>query len=195
MARFALQEGADHPARLFAVQEKPLENEGVSLLRLEFEIFRLLERNKLKSTGMIACRDLAIGQRAEMVGDAGVRRYANALNVAYPNRIQAWLNLEKLKPWVRIQFGPRSSVDHRNSFAGVFPFDPSNFQVVDFPYDLSLEWVTTGEAAKALCFDENKIRRLVKKHEHFHGSELVRRTGGNHRRINLALLRNLLPNR
>jgi hypothetical protein len=76
MARFAFQESAEHPARLFAVRKKPLENERLSLLRLEFEIFRLLERNKLKSTGMIACRDLAIGTPAEMAADPGVRRYA-----------------------------------------------------------------------------------------------------------------------
>jgi hypothetical protein len=112
----------------------------------------------------------------------------------YPNRVQAWLNLEKVKPWVRIEFGPRNPVDHRNSFAGIFAFDSAIFQIIDFPYDLSLEWVTSGKAAKALGRHINKIRRLVKKHEPFHGGELVRRTEGNHRIINLPLIRNLLLN-
>jgi hypothetical protein len=194
VARFSLQEGAEHPARLFAIRKKPLENELVSLLRLEFEIFRLLERNKLKSTGMIACRDLAIGNHAELANDPGVRRYADALNVTFPNRLQAWLNLEKLRPWVKIEFGPRSPVDHRNSFAGVFAFDSARFQVIDYPYDLSLEWITAGQASKALGVSVSTIHRLITKHEPFHGGELVRRTGGEHRRINLPLLRNLVPN-
>jgi hypothetical protein len=194
MARFAIREGAEHPARLFAVRKKPLENELVSLLRLEFEIFRMLERNKLKSTGMIACRDLAVGNHAELANDPGFLRYAHALNVACSNRPSAWLNLQMLKPWVRIEFGPRNPLDHRNSFAAIFSFEPANFQIVDYPYDLSLEWITAGQASKALGVSVSTIHRLISKHEPFHGGELVRRTSGEHRRINLPLLRNLIPN-
>jgi hypothetical protein len=91
-------------------------------------------------------------------------------------------------------FGPKNSVDHRNSFAAVFPFDPEDCQIIDFPYDLSIDWITAGQASKALGFSVSKIHRLIAKHEPFHGSELVQLTDGKHRRINLPLLRNLLRN-
>ncbi|HMO85679.1 MAG TPA: hypothetical protein PKC18_12260, partial [Lacipirellulaceae bacterium] len=141
----------------------------------------------------VARGGLAIGERGELGAAGGAQRDVKALHVKHAANINAWLNLEQRKPWVLIEFGPRSPVDHRNSFAALLPFDPARFQILDYPYDLSLDWVKTGEAAKALRCSENTIRRLVSKHEPVHGSELVRRTAGNQRSINLKLLRNLLP--
>ena len=193
MARHRFQLGVKHPARLSAVWLKPLENERTHLLRFEFEIFREMNGGLLKSTGKIACRDIAINSSSNVGADRGVRRYAQALKVGRPERLEDWLGLTDRQPWVHIGFGPRDSRDQRNSFDEISPFDHTNYRVIDFPYDLSLEWVTAGQAARQLSISPSTVRRIVRRFEPMHGGELVRRTEGGHRRINLALLRNLLP--
>ena len=82
MARSAFLLGVKHPARLRAVRRKPLENKRTELLRLEFEIFRQIGADRLKSTGKIASRDIAIGRSTTAVVDPGVKRYAQSAHRA-----------------------------------------------------------------------------------------------------------------
>lgn len=176
-----------------SVRERPLENQRSHLLRLEFEIFKPDGARRLKSTGAIACRDIALGSLAETEVDPGVQRYATAMCVQRWMRLDSWLELHIRRPWVEITFGPTDKRDHRNPFVSIVPFDGSAFDAIEFPYELQAEWVKVGQAAVQLKRSESTIRRLVDERELEYGGELVRRSSGNQRWINLDLLRNLIP--
>jgi hypothetical protein len=206
MSRNRFEPGRRYPARLFAVQRKPLENERYVLLRLEFELFseRRDERpvgtgkgevaaaRELVSTGKIACRDIVLGPGVDPAADAGLAYYVAALGVKQPQQVESWLGLRRGDRWVEIVFGAVESADFRNPFASLAPFDPAGCRVTEYDYDLDREWVPPAQAARSLRTSESTIRRLVARHEPEHGAQLVRRTTGNHRRINLPLLRNLI---
>jgi hypothetical protein len=192
MARYTFTVGKRYPARLHTVWEKPLENERLQLLRLEFEVFLESEPDRLSATGKIACRDLAVGRGIDLTSDPGVMPFVNALGVRNPNRLADWLALNEDKNrWVAIEFGPSNQLDQRNEFFSIRPFDPAGRQVGEYDFDLHSQWVSPQTAADDLGLSASTVRRLVAQHEPEWGANLVRRTQGAHRRINLYLLRNV----
>ena len=194
MARYRFREGKTYAARLLGARERPIENSdvsGVRLLRLEFEVFELDEtQSLLTSYGKIACRDIVLGRAVEPTRDSSVMLYANALRVDDPSNVEEWLHRGGRPVWANIVFGPKGP-DLRNSFARIFAFDADGWQVQHYDYDLDKEWFRVAEAADDLGCSESTIRRRVDEFERIWGTELVRRTEGNQRRIRLSLLRNL----
>ncbi|MCU0982299.1 MAG: hypothetical protein MUF25_24345, partial [Pirellulaceae bacterium] len=97
MVRNAFREGRPYAARLLRVCQRPIENDprcGFCLLRLEFEIFLVLDTEPvLASTGKIACRDLVVGPAVDVSRDASLVAYVDALRVRKPSNIAEWLNL------------------------------------------------------------------------------------------------------
>jgi len=194
MARYKFREGKTYAARLQGIHERPIENSrvsGVRLLRLEFEVFEQIEtKSLLSSTGKIACRDIVVGRAVEPSRDSSVTAYALALRVPKPSSVTQWLQVSDRQAWVKIVFGAKGP-DMRNSFDAIFPFDAEGWQVQPYDYNLDKEWVAVSEAGDDLGCSESTIRRRVDEFERIWGTELVRRTEGNQRRIRLSLLRNL----
>lgn len=194
MARYKFREGKSYAARLQGAHERPIENSdvsGVRLLRLEFEVFEQIPTKLLlSSTGKIACRDIVVGRAVDPSRDSSVAAYALALRVRKPSSLKEWLNLSGKPAWVNIVFGAKGA-DLRNSFEAIFPFDAQDWQVLPYDYNLDKEWVTVLEAADDLGCSESTMRRRADEFEIDWGPELTKRTEGNHRRINLPLLRNL----
>jgi hypothetical protein len=195
MARYQFTVGKAYPARVHAVWEKPLENAHLKLLRLEFEVFVESGPERLSATGKVACRDLAVGRGVDLTSDPGVMPFVIALRVRNPNRAADWLALNDADHWTVIEFGASNSLDHRNEIHSIHPFDPTGRQISEYDLDLHQEWVETQVVADDLDKSTSTIRRLVAQHEPEWGANLVRRTKGAHRRINLRLLRNLLDER
>ncbi len=194
MTRYRFETGKWFPARLHAVLLKPIENRLVSLLRLEFEVFQLFEvGRRLKSTGKIACRDLAVGSGLEVDRDPGTMPFVSALGISNADDLKSWLGLIKRRPWVNVEFGEVDPRDSRTEFRGILPFEINGWQLSEYNYDRTDQWVTVGAAATDLGISPATIRRLIEQHADEFGNELVRRTHGNHRRIHLRLLQNLLP--
>lgn len=192
IARYAFTVGKRFPARLHAVWEKPLENAQLKLLRLEFEVFVEVEPRRLSATGKIACRDLVVGGGMDLSSDPGVMPFVAALRIKNPNRRHDWLALIGTNHWVAIEFGAVNELDQRNEFHSIYPFDPADRLICEYDFDLHRQWVTPQEAADDLGNSQSTVRRLVAQHEGEWGGQLVRRTLGGHRRINLYLLRNLI---
>lgn len=194
MARYKFREGKTYAGRLQGVRERPIENSrvsGVHLLRLEFEVFEQIEpKLLLSSTGKIACRDIVVGRGVEPTRDSSVMAYVHAVRIRFPAKVKDWLRLNGKTVWVNIVFGAKGP-DLRNSFERISAFDAHGWQVRPYDYNLDKEWFTVSEAADDLGCSQATIRRRVGEAEPIWGAELVRRTEGNHRRINLALLRNL----
>ena len=194
MARYKFREGKTYAARLHGAHERPIENSDVSrvrLLRLEFEVFEQIPTKLLlSSTGKIACRDIVVGRAVDPSRDSSVAAYALALRVGKATSLTEWLNLSNKRVWVNIVFGAKGA-DLRNTFEAIFPFDAQDWQVLPYDYNLDKEWVTVIEAADDLGCSESTMRRRVDEFEVVWGPDLTKRTEGNHRRINLPLLRNL----
>jgi len=194
VARYKFREGKTYAARLQGVHERPIENSDVSgfrLLRLEFEVFEQIEtKSLLSSTGKIACRDIVVGPAVDPSRDSSVTAYAIALRVRKSSSVTEWLRIPGQHVWVTIVFGAKGA-DLRNSFKAIFPFDARAWQVLPYDYNLDKEWVSVLEAADDLGCSESTIRRRVDEFKLVWGAELARRTEGNHRRVNLPLLRNL----
>ena len=149
MPRDIYRIGVPYPARLLTAKKRPIENQNgaISLVRLEFEIFQVFERGRqLRSTGQIACRDLVLWPGA--ADDFGVAPFAMALSVRDVCNPAAWSARAKQNAWVEIVFGPLDDRDVRNHFAEIRQFLPGGYTVVAYAYELSKQWVTTGEAAK-----------------------------------------------
>ncbi len=195
MARYPFREGRKYVGRLQGVRERPIENSkssGFRLLRLEFEIFDLLDsQHTLTSTGHIACRDIIAGPGVDATRDASIAAYAGALRLRNASRVSQWLELPGGMIWVSITFGGLGPLDLRNTFKAIFPFDAESWTVREYGRSLDKESVSVSEAADDLGCSENTIRRKLKQLELEWGEKLVWRSGGNHRRIRLALLRNL----
>jgi len=192
MARYQFTQGKEYAARVHAVWEKPVENTGLSLVRLEFEVFQFLDGGKLSSMGKIACRDVIVGPAIDNGRDAGVGPFFVALGISHPNTPADWLALNNRRPWVTLVFGPVGHKDERNAFVRIFSLDARKYQVVEHDYALDADWVTVAEAADDLECSPSTLRRRVAEMEPEFGERLVRRTPGGHRRINVRLLRNLM---
>jgi hypothetical protein len=193
MSRYEFTPGKEYAAKLCNVTERPVENKNLALVRLEFEIYTFLEERNLDSTGKIACRDIIVGTGANIKGDASVWPFIEALAVRSPDTVNGWLalSLRKPKPWVKIIFGSVDKSDERNPFVSICRFDTAGFAITEYNYDLVEDWVTVSAAARALRKSMSTVRRMIKSYEGEFGRRLVRRTKGNHRRINIRLLRNL----
>jgi hypothetical protein len=183
-----------YAARLLGVRERTIENSdvsGVRLLRLEFEIFEQDDtQSLLASYGKIACRDIVVGRAVKATRDPSVMVYANALRIGKASNVEEWLHRNDTAVWVNIVFGAKGP-DLRNSFETISAFDADGWQVQQYDYDLDQEWFRVAEAADDLGCSESTIRRRVDEFERIWGTELVRRTEGNQRRIRLSLLRDL----
>lgn len=197
MARYRFREGVKYGACLRCVLERSIENSaasGLRLLRLEFEVFTADEpRRILSSTGNVACRDLVVGPAVDASRDSSLVAYADAVRVRNPDSAAEWLSLNDESRWVQIVFGPVSQTDLRNSFQDILPLDLAGWSVREYRYDLDKAWVTVARAARDLKCSESSIRRRVLEFEPIWGAQLILRTAGKHRRINLPLLRNLWP--
>ena len=192
MARFPFSQDHACPARLFTVRRKPAENSRAKLIRLEFEVFTVQEPRMLISTGKVACRDLILGQGVDLLSDGGTMPYIHALRLRAPNKLDSWLRLEARHPWVSIVFGPIDKAnDNRNSFAEIRLFDAAGYQIREYDYDLDKHWVRIGQAARSLRTSQSTVRRRVTVWQTTWGEDLVRRTPGGHRFLNIRLLRNL----
>ncbi len=172
-----------------------IENEshgGLHLLRLEFEILLILDTPPaVSSSGKIACRDLVVGPAVDVSRDASLTAYADALGVRNPTSDRQWLNLANKVRWISVEFGPIDERDQRNSFQAIHPFELAGRSVREYDYSLDQDWVPVNVAADQLERSESTIRRRLAELEPNWGANLVSRTLGNHRRINLPLLRNL----
>lgn len=191
MARYRFNENKEYAGRLHAVRCRPVENAGLRLIRLEFEIFQFLQADRLSSTGKIACRDIVVGRGIDLSRDTAAMPYVAALRVEQSQSESCWLDLENHNLWVKILFGSVKDLDERNAFNRITPLDVNGFKILEYDYDLDSHWVTVSVAADDLGRSEATIRRLVDRAEEEFGQRVVRRTAGKHRRINLRLLRNL----
>jgi hypothetical protein len=195
MPRNRFREGVKYAGRLLRVTPRPIENSPASkltLLRLEFEIFALDPPNKaLHATGAIACRDLVVGQSVPVTKDSSLMAYANAFKIQEPGESKLWLQLKPQGHWLQIVFGPVDPSDLRNAFQSVYEFTSQDWLIGEYRYDLDRDWVGVAEVARALKTSESSVRRRVAQLEPIWGAQVVSRTSGQHRRINLPLLRNL----
>ena len=64
-----------------------------------------------------------------------------------------------------------------------------DFNSKSAPHQTDVRWATVRAAALELDRSESTVRRLIDTNEKEFEEALVRRTKGNHRRINLLLLR------
>lgn len=195
MTRHHYQVGKPYAGKLIRVAARPIENDpslSVHLLRLEFAVYRMADQDTLESQGEIACRDLIVGRLIPAQRDAGLIAYAQALRLtASVDDPASWLNLERQGRWIELTFGPAESEGGRNPFASIQPFDPVKYAINEYRYDRSAKWVTIGAAADAVGVSESTVRRRVDAMEDEWGSDLVRRTEGEHRRIFLPLFTNV----
>jgi hypothetical protein len=184
--------GKPYPARLLAVETRPLENKSLVLLRLEFEVF-LEGPNELRSLEKIACREIALGRTLSLPEDKGVARFFESLKLTgNMNSPQTWESAQKNSRWVAIVFGAIDHVDERNPFDSIVPYDASGKKVIESVRDLKKGWLQVSEAAEALGISNSTVIRRVNQFEAKFGTRLVRKSVGGHRSINLKLLRQLL---
>ena len=197
MTRHNFPTNFNHAARLHKVVERPIENtvkSGISLLRLDFEVFHLSAGDVLRSENRFACRDLVIGHSLRANEDSGVSIYAKALGVR-ADRVdnpKSWLALTATRPWIEIRFGKPSHVDERQPFSEMKPFVSTGYDIEEYDVDSNKDWVRIGEASEIAGLSASTIRRRLGFFVKEHGDRLLRLTKGGHRKINLALLRHLL---
>lgn len=196
MTRHQFETNVVFAGRLHNVIRRPLENDpsvAVSLLRLEFEVFRPIIDKVLRSNNKFACRELVIGQSLPANCDSSVSAYAAALAVDRRkiDSPEGWLALTQSRPWIEIRFGPASQVDCRQPFDRVVRFDPVGWQVEEFQYDRDKQWVSIRQASAVFDCSDSTIRRRVDALKSEFGERLMRFTTGGHRRINIALLKHV----
>jgi|GEM_PF-3391756 hypothetical protein len=167
MTRQHFPEGSRHTARLLKITERPIENrtDGHCLLRLEFEIFHHDDEQRvLSSVGSIASRDLIICSHSSV--DEGVAPFVQAIRVENPEDKKSWFRVASANatpiPWVTITFGPQLD-DERNTFRKIFRFDATDYQVRNWPADLTARWLTIPKAAEEWNISYSTLRRKLKK--------------------------------
>ena len=118
--------------------------------------------------------------------------YAVALQVAAPiTSPESWAALVATERFIELEFGPPESEGGRNPFAKIAFFDPSGWEVDEYKYDKTSEWVTIRVAADAVGASESTVRRRVDALEEEWGTRLIVRTAGTHRRIHLPMFTNI----
>lgn len=191
MARYQFTLGKEYAGRLHRIWRKPVENSGLALLRLEFEVFQWITPNRVSSTGKVACRDVVVGPPVDATRDDGVCRLASGVGVSHAQDVDEWLRLNNRSVWVKIVFGPPADLDERNPFVQLSRLDAADLEAIEYDYDLERRWVTVSAAADDLECSQPTVRRAVAQLEGEFGERLVRWTNGGHRRINIRLLKNL----
>lgn len=196
MARFRFQQGQEVAGRLDEVFVRPIENgpkSGVTLLRLEFAVYSIQVRNLgLLPSGALACREIVVGPSIDATRDSSLMAYAHALGVSGdPRKPERWLALKGLNRWIRITFGVPKPPDHRNPFDKIAAFDVGGYEVHPPAHPDLPPWATVKQVAQALKMSEASVRRMTDELESTWGTDLVRRTDGGHRRINLQLLQTI----
>ena len=132
-----------------------------------------------------------VGPAVDVSRDASLTAYVGALGVRNPASVSEWLNLASRPRWINVEFGSLNEIDQRNSFQTIRSFQLADRSVREYDYELDKDWVSVRVAADQLECSESTIRRRLAELEPAWGANLVSRTPGNHRRINLPLLRNL----
>jgi len=175
--------------------ERPIENDtlGLLLLRLEFEVFLILEeQHRLSSLGKLACRDIVLAPGVDPETDGMLAWYATALDVSSPYKLRNWRQRTQDPAWVKIVFAELDGKDYRNPFKEIKAFDLQGWTVLEYDY-LANGWVKVGQAADDLNVSNSTIIRRVDLLAIEWGERLLIRPNGKDRIINLPLLRMLLP--
>ena len=155
MSRYNFQTDRAYAAKLIRVAKRPIENGDqvtLSLIRLEFAIYwQDFEKKLLESHGEFACRDLIVGSLIPTEQDLGLVNYAVALRVPAPiNQAENWAALIASERFIKLQFGPPENEGGRNPFANIAPFDPAGWEIAEYKFDRTTEWVTIRVAADAV---------------------------------------------
>jgi hypothetical protein len=160
------------------------------LLRLEFEIFRIYESSMhLVRLGKVASRDLVIGDTIDAARDSGLACYCEVLELKSYHRLADWKALEKQGKWVKIHFGSFDQEGtNRNQFEMIEHFDKKLYTVSSKRFELTEKWFKVSHAAELLDVSVQTVRRKADKWEKAGHPDVVRRTAGNQREINLPLL-------
>jgi len=198
MSRHKFSVGRLYAGNLIRVNRRPLENDPqskIELLRLEFEIYDRSEKERsLFSLGKIASRDIVVGGAISASRDCGVALYANTFGLkSRQDEPATWIKIPSGKVWILIEFGETESSDYRNPFKRIQPFDRQGWLVHEYKYELDKEWVGPEEAGDDLGYSPATIRRKSDALLEEWGEQLLRRTTGGHRIINLPLLQLLVP--
>ena len=198
MSRHKFTAGKQYVGKIVCVSHRPIENDSqskIALLRLEFEIYdRFVADLTLQGLGKIASRDIVVGGVVSAARDSGVALYANAFGLMSRQDDPAmWLQIPNNKVWFLIEFGETESSDYRNPFKQIQAFDCKGWIVNEYKYELDNEWVGPEEAGEDLNWSAASIRRKIDQLSAEWGEQLVRRSAGRHRIINLPLLQRLVP--
>ena len=198
MSRHKFTAARPYVCKLVRVSRRPIENDSqskIALLRLEFEIYdRSVADQTLQGLGKIASRDIVVGGTVSAARDSGVALYANAFGLMSRQDDPAmWLQIPNNKVWIVIEFGETESSDYRNPFKRIQAFDRKGWIVKEYKYELDKEWVGPEEAGDDLNWSAASIRRKIDQLSAEWGEQLVRRSAGRHRIINLPLLQRLVP--
>jgi hypothetical protein len=196
MARHRFQHGQEVAGRLDEVFVRPIENgpkSGVTLLRLEFAVYSIQARNReLLPSDARACREIVVGPSIDATRDSSLMAYAHALGVSGdPRKPERWLALKGLNRWIRITFGALKPPDDRNPFDKFAAFDVDGYEIRLPAHPEPPPWATVKQVAHALKISEASVRRMTDALESDWGTDLVRRTDGGHRRINLKQLKTI----
>ncbi len=201
MPRFRFSLDHMYVGRLCTVFRRPIENAGsdLAVLRLEFEVYIPKNGKLLQTYGYIACREIVIGRSVRARQDANIVRYADLLRLPSDriNDPESWLALQPAsrtargQRWIGIRFGKPTKVDYRQPFDEISQFSVAGWKVAKFPFPRDEEWVRIGRAAEFLGVSESTARRRIASYvKDF--DDLVRRTDGNQRLVNIRLLAHLL---
>ncbi|MDZ4849982.1 MAG: hypothetical protein SGI77_11910 [Pirellulaceae bacterium] len=198
MSRHKFTVGRQYVGKLVRVNRRPIENDPqskIELLRLEFEIYdRWVAERTLQGLGKIASRDIVVGGIVSATKDCGVALYANAFGLkSRQDEPAAWIKIPSGRVWILIEFGETESSDYRNPFERIQAFDRQGWKVNEFKYAFDKEWVGPEEAGDDLGYSPATIRRKTDALFEEWGEQLLRRTTGGHRIINLPLLQRIVP--
>ncbi|MDC0288259.1 hypothetical protein OAL01_02320 [Rubripirellula sp.] len=196
MARFRFETDKYYAAELRKVTQRPIENyptrDKIHLLRLEFEIFRIIEEKMvLSARGLLASRDIVIGTLFDLKKDSGLAQYCEVLGLREYHRLSDWKALENQGKWIKVWFGSLEEETDRNKFERIESFDPNehkNYEVRRLPFDVAKKWVKVAHAAKYLKASVSTVRRKADKWALAGYDDVVRRGAGSQREINMPLL-------
>ncbi|MDB4749997.1 hypothetical protein OAF83_03740 [Rubripirellula sp.] len=196
MARFRFKTDKYYAAELRKVTQRPIENYPtrgtIHLLRLEFEIFRIIDKMMwLQGLGLLASRDLVIGTLVDQKKDSGLAHYCDVLGLKEGRRLADWNALENQGKWIKVRFGSLEEGTDRNKFERIESFDPKErkkYKVKRPSFDVAKKWVKIAHAAEYLGVSVSTARRKADKWAEAGYDDVVRRGAGSQREINMPLL-------
>lgn len=136
--------------------------------------------NILRSYRRFACRGFVIGRAVQACNDANILAYAQALSLQSNgiDSLEDWENLRERRPWISIQFGELSPIDHRQPFAKIGSFSPLDYRIEQIGFELTDPWGSINDAAPYLGTSRSTIRRRVDDLALTYGKQLVVQTEG-----------------